>query len=189
MICLILSSPRRKLDAARKTAGLTGSILSPIHDHVVALITPSMIELEYPHVPGHNTVFAGPIVHPEEPVSEKDYPQLAGFLQAERTVLVNMGSLFQYTEDDVRSMCHGIQLARAQLRDKGRQAFHVLWKLPKKNIFMDVLQDELGNDKAIRIEEWIDPPLLAVLSHPNVVLSVHHGGASKSALCPISFPF
>jgi hypothetical protein len=38
----------------------------------------------------------------------------------------------------------------------------------------------------VRVEEWIEPPALAVLQHPNVAVFVHHGGASE-ALIPYSW--
>jgi hypothetical protein len=177
----------RSLDAARKAAGLPGSVAGPAADAVYH-IHPSLPELEYPHVPNPRTVFAGPILNPVPAVAADTYPDLAAFLAQGRTALVNMGSLFKYTPADTIAMAEALVAARKELAGSG--GLQVLWKLPDASSFETLLDKHLGLPAQrrawVRVEEWIEPPALAVLQHPNVAVFVHHGGASE-ALIPYSW--
>jgi hypothetical protein len=86
----------------------------------------------------------------------------------------------------VHSLARAVVSARRRLQEMGREPLQVLWKLPQKNKFAKTLNAELDHERdMIRVEEWIAPPSLAVLMHENVVLSVHHGGASEGDFpCP-----
>jgi hypothetical protein len=177
-LTLFLHPRRRHLDAARQAAGLPGSVLAPT---AVAgstmLITPSLPELEYPHIPLSNTLFAGPVLTPEPPLSAEDHPELAAFMDGNRIVHINMGTMFEYTEADVLTIVDAIVDARTRLQDRG--GFSVLWKLPGLKTFETLLENRLGEHrKYVHVEEWIAPRSLAVLQHPNLVVSVHHAGAS-----------
>jgi hypothetical protein len=182
-IYTILRHPaRRSLDAARKAAGLPGSMLEPAQKDAVCNIHASLEALEYPHVPNPRTVFAGPILSAVPAVSADTYPDLAAFLAQGRTALVNMGSLFKYTPADATAMAEALVAARKELGGSG--GLQVLWKLPGAPGFQALLDEHLGppaqRREWVRVEEWIDPPALAVLQHPNLVVSVHHGGASET---------
>jgi UDP:flavonoid glycosyltransferase YjiC (YdhE family) len=172
---------RLSLDAARKAAGLPGSVAGPAAN-AVCHIHPSLPELEYPHVPNPRTVFAGPILNPVPVVAADTYPDLAAFLSQGRTVLVNMGSLFKYTSSDTIAMAEALVAARKELAGSG--GLQVLWKLPDASGFQTLLDKHLGlpaqRREWVRVEEWIEPPALAVLQHPNVAVFVHHGGASET---------
>jgi hypothetical protein len=177
---MVLHPRRRELDAVRKQVGLPGSVLATIGEGSRGNIHASLAELEYPHVPLPNTVFAGPILAPNQSGSIEAYPEIAVFLDGGRTVLINLGSMFKYNREDVTAIAGAIVAARENLR--GRGGFRVIWKLPKFSDFKTLLDEHLGADRAdINITEWIDPPALAVLQHPNLSVSVHHGGASE---CP-----
>jgi hypothetical protein len=181
ILTLMVHPARRALDADRKVAGLSGSVLSPPGENAVCIIYASLAELEYPHVPNPRTVFAGPILTPVPPVDADTYPDMAAFLARGRTILINMGTLFKYDTDDVNGVVEGIVAARRELQHKG--GLQVLWKLPDISTFEALLDERLGSptqrQEWVRIEKWINPPALAVLQHPNLVASVHHGGASK----------
>jgi hypothetical protein len=134
-------------------------------------------------MPRAHTVFAGPILAPVPPLAVDDpdaaCAELARFLAAGRTVHVNLGTLFEYMDADVRALARALVTVRRRLRDMGREPVQVLWKLPHKDRFRALLDEELGPEReGVRIEEWISPPALAVLMHDNVTVSVHHGGAS-----------
>jgi hypothetical protein len=181
-IYVMLRHPARlSLDAARKAAGLPGSVAAPT-ENAVCKIHPSLPELEYPHVPNPRTVFAGPILSAVPAVAADTYPDLAAFLAQGRTVLVNMGSLFKYTPADTIAMAEALVVARKALADSG--GLQVLWKLPDASSFETLLDEHLGPPAQwrawVRVEEWIEPPALAVLQHPNVAVFVHHGGASET---------
>jgi hypothetical protein len=181
ILALIFHPARRRLDAARKDAGLSGSMLEPMGDKAECIIYPSLPEIEYPHVPHPKTVFAGPILTPEAAVSAVDYPDISAFLARGRTVFVNMGSLFTYTAADVEAMMQAFLDARQRLRQDG--GLQILWKLPRASQMTALLEEKLGSEPErkqwIWIEEWIEPPALAVLQHSNIVASAHHGGASE----------
>jgi hypothetical protein len=181
-IYVMLRHPARlSLDAARKAAGLPSSVAAPT-ENAVCKIHPSLPELEYPHVPNPRTVFAGPILSAVPAVAADTYPDLAAFLAQGRTVLVNMGSLFKYTSSDTIAMAEALVAARKALAGSG--GLQVLWKLPGALGFQALLDEHLGpltqRDGWVRIEEWIEPPALAMLQHPNLAVFVHRGGASEA---------
>lgn len=163
----------RQLEARRAKAGIRGKLLDkPLHA-LPFLICASVPALEYPHVPGRNVVYAGPLLVPPPPLAGG---ALADFLARSRTLVVNLGSNFWYTDDDVRAVADAIVLARART-----VRFQVLWKLNGKKAFEGLLEERLGKEllEDVRTEEWIEPPALAVLQHPNVVALVNHGGANS----------
>jgi hypothetical protein len=181
VICAVLHKNRRALDAARNSIGIPGTVLRPIGNKARAHIHASLMEIEYQHVPRPHTVFAGPIFEPDAPVSSMSSPDLAVFLNVSKTVLINLGTLFKYTEKDVSIFVDAISTARIALQDRG--GFRVLWKLPQRDKFSHILDAKLGNIRQdIRVVEWIEQPSLAVLQHPNLVAFVHHGGASEAVL-------
>jgi hypothetical protein len=188
IVTSIFTPLRGKLDRARAEFGLKGSVLTLAADTEACTLCPSLPELEYPHVPKPHTVLAGPIVAPLPALSAADpdpaRAELARFLDGGRTVHINLGTLYKYTETNVRALAQGLVRAQRCLHDLGRERVQALWKLPHKDRFTAVLAEELGDQHPdVRVEEWIAPQSLAVLSHPNVVASVHHGGASACALC------
>jgi hypothetical protein len=145
----------------------------------------SLPELEYPHVPHPRTVFAGPILTPTKPVSTDNYPEIAAFLDRGRTILINLGSLFTYTEADAYAIAEAIVQARAH--SHGRGSFQVLWKLRELKQFKQLIREQLGEDmEGVRLETWIDPLATLVLQHPNMSAAVHHGGASKCLALSLS---
>jgi hypothetical protein len=175
---LIVSPSRRKLDAARHAAGLQGSFLHSMNEGARACIHAWIPEMEYPHVALERTISVGPIFKHVPPVSSSTYPELTRFLDEGRTVLVNLGSIFQYTNDDVEAIASAISLAREKLQD--RLVLRILWKLPRAETFQRILDKHLEEiRKDVYIQEWIDAPSLAILQHPNIVAHVHHGGASE----------
>jgi hypothetical protein len=180
-VFLVFHAARRGLDAARKEAGLSGSVLSSVGKGPEYTICPSLPELEYPHVPLPRTILAGPILTPVPELTVSDHPNLAAFLARGRTAVVNMGSLFQYTADDVTAMASGLRAAHAALQ--GRGGLQILWKLPGASGFAKLLDEQLemkhGWQEWMCVQEWINPPMHAVLQHSNVIVSVHHGGASE----------
>ena len=173
------SHPRIKaLEGRRSKAGIQGKILDKPLNDLPFMICASVKEMEYPHVAPPNVVYPGPILVPVPPLSAERYPDLAQFLDRDRTIVINMGSNFWYTTEDVENIASAIVLAWDRC---GSQRFQVLWKLNGRKGFEALLERRLGQELlvAVRTEEWIEPPALAVLQHPNVVAFVNHGGASE----------
>lgn len=174
----LTTHPRiRTLETRRAKAGIQGALLDKPLKALPFMVCASVMDMEYPHVAAPNVVYPGPILLPVPPLAPAEHPDLAAFLARGRTIVVNMGSNFWYTEEDVRNVAKAVVMARERCGDKG---FQVLWKLNGKKTFETVLEDCLGKHRdSVRTEEWIEPPALAVLQHPNVVALVNHGGASK----------
>jgi hypothetical protein len=182
VLVLVLHPAHRRLNAVRKQLGHSRPALPfPMEDAQFSLY-PSLPELDYPHVPAPRTVFAGPIFTSVPALSPTDSRDIWDLLARGRTVLVNMGTLFRYTAKDVVAMADALADARVRLR--GRGGLQVLWKLPRTPAFAALLEEVLGPAeewrKWLRVEEWIEPPTLAVLQHPNLKVFIHHGGASES---------
>jgi hypothetical protein len=119
-IILLVHPERRQVDSARHAVGLDGTTMQLRADKRNAFVLcDSLPELEFPHIPCKNTIFMGPIVTPDPPLSETNYPDLARFLDAGRTVVVNMGSLFQSTNQDAAELADAFVEARVQLAHQG----------------------------------------------------------------------
>ncbi|KAI0338157.1 UDP-Glycosyltransferase/glycogen phosphorylase [Trametopsis cervina] len=180
-IYILATNPRiRALDAARTAAGIPGRHFGRPWDSLPFVICASVKELDFPHVSDRNLTYAGPILFPEPVLSREQYPELAAFFARRRTVVVNMGTLFWYGREDVQAFVEAIMRAREACKGRGEEPFQVLWKLKEKKEFEEVVDAMLGDASGdVRVEEWIEPPTLAVLQHPNVVAFVHHGGANS----------
>lgn len=183
----LLAHPQIKaLDKRRSEAGIQGSLLENVSDKLPFRIVASVQEMEFPHVPEGNVVYAGPILIPVPPLSSTQHPDLARFLDRKRTIVINMGSLFWYTRADVENVAEAIVRARNKLSEKASKdsktssSFQVLWKLNGKKEYEELLEAKLGEAMDdVHAEEWLDPPTLAILQHPNVAASVNHGGANS----------
>lgn len=182
----LLASPNvRAVRVMRNAWGVHCLPLSQLPFHII----PSVPAMEYPHTPPANAILAGPIVVPTPPLTSADDHDLSAFLARGRTALFNMGSLFVFTLADVAAAADAFIEARRRLLPRG--GLQVLWKIPHATSFAALLNDKLlGEDReSVRIEEWIGPPALAVLRHPNVVVSIHHGGASACFLLRVMKSF
>ena len=77
-----------------------------------------------------------------------------------------------------------VRLARRQMLQRVIAAGHknprISFRKVNKKKFDEMLLNKFGKEHdTVRIEEWIEPPTLAVMQHPNVAAFVNHGGASK----------
>jgi UDP:flavonoid glycosyltransferase YjiC (YdhE family) len=114
--------------------------------------------------------------HGPIPVATAD-PELSKWLDGSKggVVYVSLGTLFNYTDDYARNMLQGlVQGLPACAR--------VLWKLNGKFRFEAIIDEVLKEEKdpgRFRLVEWMEADPAGVLEHPNVVCSVHHGGANS----------
>jgi len=167
----------KSLESRRSKAGIPGKLLDKPLKDLPFMICASVQEMEFPHVPGGNVVYPGPILIPVSPLSREDYPSITSFLDRKRTIVINMGSNFWYTTSDVESIAEAIMRTRKRCT---RTSFQVLWKLNGKKTFEELLQTKLGSAlDDVHTEEWIGPPALAILQHAHVVAFVNHGGANS----------
>ena len=135
------------------------------------------------HMPGasapldiipHSITCAGPIVLDDVPAIDQD-PELTTWLSKAPTVLINLGSLFTYTEDRAKTMALAIHY---MLAETGVQ---VIWKMAKEGTYSD---DYLGSLQGyidhgrLRITEWLGANPASLLETGYVIASIHHGGAN-----------
>ncbi|KAJ3557699.1 hypothetical protein NM688_g1330 [Phlebia brevispora] len=179
LVRILFTHPKvRALESRRVKAGIRGRIFDRHFEDLPFFICSSVMDMEFPHIPPPNVVFPGPILVPIPPLAADAYPDLAAFLDRKRTIVINLGSNFWYSQEDAAHMAEAI--ADAQERSEEKGGFQVLWKLNGKKSFQDLLGEKFGKEHdAVRIEEWIEPPTLALLQHPNVAAFVNHGGANS----------
>ncbi|RDL35832.1 uncharacterized protein BP5553_06444 [Venustampulla echinocandica] len=148
-----------------------------------------------PHLHLHRLTFCGPIVMDVLSVRHQD-PELDMWLSRGPTVLICMGTHFEFTEELAFEMALAMRVILDQGENKGSDPkYQVLWKMkiPKgdKAFGIDegsriysVLKAEISQDR-VRISEWLNASPQAILKTGHAICSVHHGGASSynEALC------
>ena len=138
------------------------------------VISPDILDLDFPFKRPRNLRLYGPIVLDSGPVRNLD-PQLADWLDAGPTVLMSMGTHFTYTKAQVRVI---LRAYLAALDPKTR----VLWKLPNHSSFNDVIDELLPgveHKERFMIVDWIPVDPFSIMTHRNVMALVHHGGANS----------
>lgn len=138
-------------------------------------ISQNMLEASIPlEVVPPNVTSAGPIVLDTEPAAQQD-PELAAWLARAPTVLVNLGSLFTYSEEQATAMAQAIQdlLSGTEVQ--------VLWKMAKESTYSETYALPLRSyidAGRLRIVDWLTIDPVALLETGHIVASVHHGGAN-----------
>jgi len=171
------SSELNGLVKFRNKHGLPGQLpmttVPPRAPHIIMSI---IRELDYPlHVPSNIGLY-GPVVLDTVPVEVAD-PELAQWLDRGKTVMMCMGTHFRYTESQVRAVVSGF--LSAVDHDCGIQ---FLWKLSGKEMFQSLIDELLADPRdreRFKIVDWIQADPFAVMKHPNVIVSIHHGGANS----------
>ena len=159
----------------------------------VPWITQGMVETDFPlvNIPS-NVVSVGPIYLSTAPAAEQD-PELAAWLKQAPTVLINLGSMIMYNEERATEMAGAIKKVLDQTD------VQILWKFNKvkegqfgidpsapgdelsqsgwEANFLADLSDELANGR-LRLERWLSVDPASLIETGDVVLFVHHGGAS-----------
>ncbi|KAL7932558.1 hypothetical protein V8C35DRAFT_307425 [Trichoderma chlorosporum] len=141
----------------------------------VPWIAMSYPEAGYPleYIPDNFRV-VGPLVLDVAP-AETQSAELAGWIKKAPTILVNLGSAFQYEEPWAVVMAEAIA---AVLDATDAQ---ILWKMRKSQKYSD---DFLGPAKKyidagrLRIETWLDVDPTSLYNTGDIAVSVHHGGAN-----------
>lgn len=141
----------------------------------IPYICQGLEELEFPMVVPPNMTLYGPILATPAPLGPSD--DLTRWLDRTETILFMMGTHYDFTEDLARIALTGILSAF-----QGRQ-MQLLWKLPGAGKFTALIQSVLDEfhypHNTVRVATWLDAPITSVLSHPNVICFVHHGGANS----------
>lgn len=147
----------------------------------VTYICPSVEETDLPLVCPENLKRVGPIILDDSPVNamkEVD-GELFEWLNQAPTIYVNLGTHFEYKEQDIRGLVCGLLGGTSP-------ETQILWKLPDHQHWTSLLNelfaqypDGVSRRHSFRISHWIAASPSLLCRHPNVLCSVHHGGANS----------
>lgn len=164
-----------------KSKGVRDPLNLMLHRPDVPWLTETMPGASIPVDPiPPNVTCTGPMVLSLGPAEEQD-PVLTKWLSRAPTVLVNLGSVYTYSEPVAKTMAKGLAgvLATTDVQ--------ILWKFRGRTSDVDdggVLGDDFKlplqpfiDSERIRMMSWlpIDPP--SILESGYVIASVHHGGS------------
>jgi hypothetical protein len=164
-----------------KENGLSNPIdLFSIYDPDIVWITQSSRDADFPvSVIPDNIKPCGPMLLSTASAAQQD-PELASWLDRAPTVLINLGSMFDYDEQRAIAMVGAIKTLLEQTD------VQVLWKFNKREYhipvaefaedFLSTVSQYLGS--RLRVESWISIDPTVILETGNIVASVHHGGSS-----------
>lgn len=164
------------LQRARNEAGIPGNLTTKFTNFRtdVQYLVPSTPATDYPLETPPNITGCGPIIPPFNPLSNTD-PELAEWLCARPTLVVNMGSHVTYDAQQFREVKAAL---RACLRL--RPDMQVLWKCQTVSPPLADEEDEEDIGARIRILAWLPATPVAILAaSPSVLAYVHHGGSNS----------
>ena len=122
-----------------------------------------------------NVTCVGPIVISVASVEQQD-PGLAAWLAARPTILINLGSIIRYTEEQARAMVGALAVVM-----RPQPEVQELWKLHKYgeygDAFLPPVQDAI-RDGRLKLEKWLAADPIAILKSGHIIAAVHHGGAN-----------
>lgn len=177
LVKLSYFSPRvQELIKARSARGIPGKMTvgynqcSPEVLHLV----PAIPQTDWPlsAIP-RNIIGCGPILPPSKPLGEID-PELAHWLAARPTVIINMGSHVTYDTEQASEVMSAIEQSIDQ-----HPNIQVLWKC-RKTAHPDGNIADAPVDSRIRLVSWLPATPAACLTASKSVLAyVHHGGSNS----------
>ena len=171
----------KQTHALRKSLGLKALGYTP--QPGVPFICPAIPEIDYPlAIIPEEMVLCGPIITPFDPLEESD-PALMKWLDNGPTVLINLGSHVVANENLAREMVSAFRIL-LDYHDKkgGPSKIQVLWKVKADGDIQRTIDEIVGKEikeGRIKVVAWLDTEPVSILQHPNVVCTVHHGGANS----------
>ncbi|KAF8550450.1 UDP-Glycosyltransferase/glycogen phosphorylase [Imleria badia] len=182
IIGFIFSAEMKKIQALRRSLGID-NIFGPERYHGVTFICPALTEIDFPFaVIPEDMLLCGPIVMPIDPLKESD-PELMKWLDNGPTVLINLGSHVVSDEKLARQMTGAFRILLDHHDKKtGSGKIQVLWKAKADGDIQKVLDEVIGEEirhGRVRVVAWLDVEPVSILQHPNMVCTVHHGGANS----------
>ncbi|KAL1743926.1 hypothetical protein HDZ31DRAFT_10905, partial [Schizophyllum fasciatum] len=182
MAYYVLMSPELKaLNDARVSRGCPAQHPGMGLTHVAPgrlYLTAGVPEIDLPFNKPANLHLCGPILCDFAPLSQSD-PELSDWLDRGETVLVIMGTHFEYSEPVARRVLIGLLGGIAP-------STQILWKVPNRDALQGLFDELLttGRDRErVRVVTWFDAEPAAILEHENIVCYVHHGGANSYYEC------
>jgi UDP:flavonoid glycosyltransferase YjiC (YdhE family) len=121
--------------------------------------------------------FCGPIVLDTAPAAEQD-SELVTWLQrgGAKTVLINLGTVFRYTEAQARIMAEVVATVL-----ETRDDIQILWKyLTQDNVDGSVPESlkKYVDQGRLKVQQWLKIDPMSLLRTESVDLFVHHGGGN-----------
>ncbi|KAF9261535.1 UDP-Glycosyltransferase/glycogen phosphorylase, partial [Marasmius fiardii PR-910] len=185
MIYTMVTHPHLKaIDHLRKERyGLSNPIMDAFSPDIPYLL-PGTPETDFPGlIPTHNLTCCGPILTPSFKSIKDDDPELKTWLDSSerpRTVLINLGSHVISNAEAAKQIAIGIRLMLSDSEEGGKVQF--LWKLlpepESRKALKEVISEEMEKG-IVKVVDWLEVEPRVILGHPNVVCSVHHGGANS----------
>ena len=182
----------RQIQALRRSLGLR-NLFGITPEPGVTYVCPALTEIDFPFaVIPEEMLLCGPIVMPFDPLEDKD-PALMKWLDNGPTVLINRGSHVVSDEKLAREMASAMRIMLDYHDKKGSNKIQVLWKARPVGDFEKVIDEIIGKEMKegrIKVVAWLDTEPVSILQHPNVVCTVHHGGANsfyEGIWCAFSF--
>ncbi|KAG9316542.1 glycosyltransferase family 1 protein [Chiua virens] len=182
IIAFVTDANVRPIQALRTSLGLPSDVGFRACSGITH-ICPGLIETDFSYaVIPKELRLCGPIVLPFDPLEEID-PELKKWLDDRPTVMINLGS---HVESDVkfaRAVTGAIRILLA-CHDKERsdRQMQVLWKVKAngdvQRAIDEIVRKEIS-EGTVKVVPWLNVEPVSILQHPNVVCTVHHGGANS----------
>lgn len=177
LVKLSYFSPRvQGLIKARSDRGIPGKMTVGYNqcDPEVLHLIPALPQTDWPFsVIPRNVVGCGPILPASKPLVEID-PELARWLAARPTVVINMGSHVTYDAGQANEVMSAIEQSVNRHPD-----IQILWKC-RKTVQSEPNIADAPLDSRIRLVSWLPAtPAACLTSSKSVLAYVHHGGSNS----------
>ncbi|KAF5319763.1 hypothetical protein D9758_018848 [Tetrapyrgos nigripes] len=176
MIIKVVTSPIAKsYDKIRKDShGLAKTVIDQFAPDI-PYIFPALPQTEFPgfHFPT-NINLCGPILLPSTPLESFDSDTLQWLNNPGlKTILVNLGSHVISNADHIRELGGGLRILLSKFSD-----VQILWKIIADGEVQAALT-EVVDGYRMKVVDWLQVDPHSILYHPDVICSVHHGGANS----------
>lgn len=167
--------------ALRRSLGITSAI-GTIFRPGMTYICSALAETDFPFAAIPEEIhLCGPIIVPFDPLEESD-PVLMKWLDNGPTVMINLGSHVLADEKIAMEIAGAIRILLVHHEKKGTSRMQVLWKAKASGNIENAIRDVVGQEieeGRVKVLAWLSAEPVSILQHPNVVCTVHHGGANS----------
>ena len=178
---MVTSAKVKQIRALRGSLGFK-FLFGPKRYSGMTYICPALTETDFPFaVIPENILPCGPIVMPFNTLEESD-PALMKWLDNGPTVMINLGSHVLSDEKVAREMASAFRILLDHHVQQGSSNIQVLWKAKASGDIQEVIDETLGKEIKegwVKVVAWLEAEPVSILQHPNVVCTVHHGGANS----------
>ncbi|KAN0087849.1 hypothetical protein V8E55_006470 [Tylopilus felleus] len=180
-ILMMTSVNIKRIGAIRRSLGLENIFGTQLYPGV-KYICPALPETDFPFaVIPEDLLLCGPIIVPFDPLEESD-PELVKWLDNGPTISINLGSHVVSNEKIAREVIGALRILLDHHARRGSSKIQVLWKVRADGDVRKLIDDIIGKEikeGRVKVVAWLDVEPVSLLQHPNVVCTVHHGGANS----------